>query len=57
MPCQALQRELYTLEAATEELERRFSVVRAAMPQLEQLYQDSWKHALELQKMAAQLEE
>ncbi|KAK7100471.1 laminin subunit alpha-2-like isoform X2 [Littorina saxatilis] len=52
-----LQRELSSLNAATEVLERRFDVLRDAMPGLEKLYRDVWKHALDLEKMAAQLEQ
>lgn len=54
---QTLERELYSLEAATAELERRFAILQEAIPQLEKLYQDAWTHALRLQQTARHLEE
>ncbi|KAL8600730.1 hypothetical protein ACOMHN_057318 [Nucella lapillus] len=50
-----LQSQLFTLKAAKEELDKRFDVLRAAMPRLEQSYRDAWTHALDLEKMATRL--
>ncbi|XP_076462895.1 laminin subunit alpha-2-like isoform X2 [Babylonia areolata] len=50
-----LQNELSVLNTAKAELEKRFNVLRNAMPGLEQNYRDAWRHALDLERMATHL--
>lgn len=52
---QVMEGRLSALDLAMQDLQRQVDLIRSAMPKMEQLYTDSWKHAQQLERLAQQL--